>query len=194
MIEIVRIRAALGYTLATGFVFAPFVAYLSTAQQIFQEAYDTGALFPAYFAVLALAAGGALLVNGRLVMRYGMRRLSAVSAGVLTLVSVGAWAGAFVFGGLPPLWLFMAYLMSVFVCVGFIFGNLSALAMEPLGHVAGAGAAVVSSLSTLISLPLGILVGQRFDGTMYALIGAFAIFGAATCTANAWARGASRRA
>ena len=194
VIEIVRIRAALGYTLATGFVFAPFVAYLSTAQQIFQEAYDTGALFPAYFAVLALAAGGALLVNGRLVMRYGMRRLSAVSAGVLTLVSVGAWAGAFVFGGLPPLWLFMAYLMSVFVCVGFIFGNLSALAMEPLGHVAGAGAAVVSSLSTLISLPLGILVGQRFDGTMYALIGAFAIFGAATCTANAWARGASRRA
>ena len=194
VIEIVRIRAALGYTLATGFVFAPFVAYLSTAQQVFQEAYDTGALFPAYFAVLALAAGGALLVNGRLVMRYGMRRLSAVSAGVLTLVSVGAWAGAFVFAGLPPLWLFMAYLMSVFVCVGFIFGNLSALAMEPLGHVAGAGAAVVSSLSTLISLPLGILVGQRFDGTMYALIGAFAIFGAATYTANVWARGASRRA
>ena len=78
--------------------------------------------------------------------------------------------------------------MSVFVCVGFMFGNLSALAMEPLGHVAGAGAAVVSSLSTLIALPLGILVGQRFDGTMYPFIGAFAIFGAATYAANVWAR------
>ena len=194
VIEIVRIRAALGYTLATGFVFAPFVAYMSSAQQIFQQAYQTGALFPAYFAVLALATGGALLVNGRLVVRYGMRRLTAVAAGAVTLVSVVAWAGALAFEGLPPLWLFIAYLMSVFVCVGFMFGNLSALAMEPLGHVAGAGAAVVSSLSTLIALPLGILVGQRFDGTMYPFIGAFAIFGAATYAANVWAKGASRRA
>ena len=194
VIEIVRIRAALGYTLATGFVFAPFVAYMSSAQQIFQQAYHTGALFPAYFAVLALATGGALLVNGRLVVRYGMRRLTAVAAGAVTLVSVVAWAGALAFEGLPPLWLFIAYLMSVFVCVGFMFGNLSALAMEPLGHVAGAGAAVVSSLSTLIALPLGILVGQRFDGTMYPFIGAFAIFGAATYAANVWAKGASRRA
>ena len=193
VIEIVRIRAALGYTLATGFVFAPFVAYMSSAQQIFQQAYHTGALFPAYFAVLALAAGGALLVNGQLVVRYGMRRLSAVAAGAITLVSVVAWAGALAFEGLPPLWLFMAYLMSVFVCVGFMFGNLSALAMEPLGHVAGAGAAVVSSLSTLIALPLGIFVGQRFDGTMYPFIGAFAIFGVATYAANIWAKGASRR-
>ena len=193
VVEIVRIRAALGYTLATGFVFAPFVAYLGTAQQIFQQAYDTGARFPLYFAVLALAAGAALLVNGRLVMRYGMRRLSGVASLAVALVSVTAWAGAFAFDGLPPLWLFMAYLMSVFVCVGFIFGNLSALAMEPLGHLAGAGAAVVASVSTLVSLPLGIFVGQRFDGTMYWLIGAFALFGAAAYAANAWAGGGTRR-
>ena len=194
IVEIVRIRAALGYTLATGFVFAPFVAYLSTAQQIFQEAYDTGALFPAYFAVVILAVGGALFVNGRLVMRYGMRRLTSVSSLAVALVSVTGWAGAFAFAGLPPLWLFLAWLMSVFVCVGFTFGNLSALAMEPLGHLAGAGAAVVSSLATLIALPLGILVGQRFDGTMYALIGAFAISGAAAFAATAWAGRGARRA
>ena len=193
VVEIVRIRAALGYTLATGCVFAPFVVYLGTAQQIFQQAYDTGALFPAYFALLALAAGAALLVNGRLVTRYGMRRLSAVASLVASLVSIAAWAGAFAFEGLPPLWLFMAYLMIVFVCVGFIFGNLNALAMEPLGHLAGVGAAVVASLSMLISVPLGILVGQRFDGTVYWLIGAFAIFAAAAFAANAWARGGARR-
>ncbi len=193
VIEIVRIRAALGYTLATGFVFAPFLAYLSTAQQIFQEAYDTGALFPAYFAVLILALGGALLANGRLVMRYGMRRITSVAALGVALISITGWAGAFAFEGLPPLWLFLAWLMSVFVCVGFVFGNLSALAMEPLGHLAGAGAAVVSSLSTLIALPLGILVGQRFDGTVYALIGAFAISGAAAFAASAWAGRESKR-
>ena len=193
VLEIVRIRAALGYTLAAGFVYAPFIAFLSTAQQIFQEAYDTGALFPAYFAMLILAVGGALLVNGRLVMRYGMRRLTAVASLVVALVSITGWAGAFAFEGLPPLWLFLVWLMSVFICVGFVFGNLSALAMEPLGHLAGAGAAVVSSLSTLIALPLGILVGQRFDGTMYAFIGAYAVSGAAAFAANAWAGRESKR-
>ena len=189
VLEILRIRAALGYTVATGFVFAPFVAYLSSAQQIFQEAYQTGALFPAYFGVLALAIGGASLVNGRLVMEHGMRRLSKVAAVSVTAISLVAWAGVFAFDGLPPLWLFMAYLMIVFVCIGLLFGNLNALAMEPLGHIAGVGAAVIASLSTFISVPLGALVGQSFDGTMYAQIGAFAVFGAGTFAAMWWAEG-----
>ena len=187
--EILGIRAALGYTLATGFAFSPFVAYLSSAQQIFQEGYGVGALFPLYFGVLALAIGAASLVNGRLVMKYGMRRLSNAAAWGITLASFLAWAGAFAFDGLPPLWLFLTYLMVVFVCVGLIFGNLNALAMEPLGHVAGVGAAVVASLSTFISVPLGALIGQSFDGTMYAQTGAFAIFGAGMLAAMRWAEG-----
>ena len=178
VVEVLRIRAALGYTLATGCVFAPFVAYLSSAQQIFQDAYRTGALFPVYFGALALAIGGASLVNGRLVVRHGMRRLSKAATGAIALISLLAWAGAFAFDGLPPFWIFMAYLLAVFVCIGLVFGNLNALAMEPLGHIAGVGAAVVASLATFISVPLGALVGQTFDGTMYAQVGAFAVFGA----------------
>ena len=190
--EVVRIRASLGYTLASGFVFAPFIAYLSSAQQIFQQAYDTGALFPAYFASLALAVGAALLVNGRLVMRHGMRRLCKVASTLVAAVSLAAWGAAFASDGLPPLWLFMVYLASDFVGVGVLFGNLSALAMEPLGHIAGVGAAVVTSLGTLVSVPLGMFIGQRFDGTMYALIVAFALFGAAAHGALRFAESARR--
>ena len=190
--EVVKIRASLGYTLASGFVFAPFIAYLSSAQQIFQQAYDTGALFPAYFASLALAVGAALLVNGRLVMRHGMRRLCKVASTLVAAVSLAAWGAALAFDGLPPLWLFMVYLASVFMGVGVLFGNLSALAMEPLGHIAGVGAAVVTSLGTLVSVPLGMLIGQRFDGTMYALIVAFALFGVAAHGALRFAEGARR--
>ena len=188
-VEVLRIRTALGYTLATGFVFAPFVAYLSSAQQIFQEAYRTGALFPLYFGVLALAIGGASLVNGRLVVKHGMRRLSKAAMVSIASISLVAWAGAFAFDGLPPLWLFMAYLLAVFLCIGLVFGNLNALAMEPLGHIAGVGAAVVASLSTFISVPLGALVGQSFDGTVYAQVGSFAVFGAGTYAAMRWAEG-----
>ena len=85
--EILGIRAAVGYTIATGFAFSPFVAYLSSAPQMFAQGYGVGDLFVVWFALLALVIGVASIVNGRLVMRYGMRRLSTVAAGALALVS-----------------------------------------------------------------------------------------------------------
>ena len=191
--EVVRIRTSLGYTLATGLLFAPFVAYLSSSQQIFQEAYRTGAMFPVYFGVLALGVGIGGMVNGRLVLRYGMRRLSKIGATTVALVSLVAWAGLFRFDGLPPLWLFLAYVLVVFLFIGLVFGNLNALAMEPLGHIAGVGAAVVASLSTMISAPLGSLIGQAFDGTIYTQVGAFALFGSLTLGAMLWAEPPSSR-
>lgn len=187
VLEVLRIRASLGYTLATGFVFAAFVTYLSCAQQVFQEAYTTGALFPLYFAVLALAIGAASLANGRLVMKYGMQRLVRAATMTMALVSAAGWAAAFAFDGLPPLWLFTACLFAVFLCIGLLFGNLIALAMEPLGHIAGVGSAVVTSLSTFISIPFGAAVALSFDGTIYPLIAAFAVFGAAAWAAIRWA-------
>ena len=188
-LEVLRTRTALGYTLAAACLFAPFLAYLSSARQIFQDAYRTGELFPLWFGVLALAFGCASLVNGRLVMKHGMRRLSKTAAAAVTLVSAAAWALAFAFGGLPPFRLFMGYLLVVFFCIGLLFGNLNALAMRPLGHVAGAGAAVVASLTTFGGVPLGGLVGRSFDGTMYAQTGAFAVFGAGVLAAMRWAEG-----
>ena len=192
--EVLGIRAAVGYTVATGFAFSPFVAYLSAAPQMFEEGYGITDLFVFWFALLALSIGVASIVNGRLVMRYGMRRLSTVSAGATAVISVAAWIGLVPFDGLFPFWLFMAYFLAVFVCVGLLFGNLNALAMEPLGHIAGVGAAVVASLATFISVPLGGLVGQSFDGTLYAQVGAFAVFGFGMLAAIWWAgRGPRRR-
>ena len=189
VLEVLRIRSALGFTLASGSVFAPFIAYLSSAQQIFQEAYTTGALFPVYFGGLVLAIGGASLANGRLVMKHGMRRLSMGAAVSTVLVSIPMWMLTFVFGGLPPLWLFTVYLLAVFFAFGLLFANLNALAMEPLGHLAGVGSSVVSSLSVFIAVPLGTLVGLSFDGTMYTQIAAFAVFGAGGFAAMRWAAG-----
>ena len=103
VLEVLRIRTAVGYMFAIACVFAPFIAYLSSAQQIFQEGYRTGALFPLWFGVLSLPVGCASLVNSRLVIKYGMRRLSKAAAVSVTLVSVVAWALAFAFQGASSL-------------------------------------------------------------------------------------------
>ncbi len=179
-------RVAFGYTLASGLIFGAFVGYLNSAQQIFQIQYGLGALFPLYFAVLALAIGGASLVNARLVMRHGMRRLSAWALGMLTGLSLAFLVPATLAGGAPPLWALMAYLVVAFFCIGMLFANFNALAMEPLGHIAGVGAAVVGSLTTLISMILGGAIGQAYDGGVLPLVAGFALLGLAAIAVMRW--------
>lgn len=178
---------ARGYTLAAGLVSGAFIGYLNSAQQIFQDQYGLGRLFPLFFAGLALALGTASFMNARLVMRYGMRLLSQSAGLTLGGLSFAFLAIAFVLAGQPPLWALMVYLLLSFFCVGILFGNLNALAMEPLGHVAGVGAAVVGSLSTFVSLLLGTLIGQSYNGTILPLVGGFAVLSAATVTVMRWA-------
>ena len=173
--EIFANRVALGYTIVAGFVSGAFLGFLSSAPQIFQEQYGLGTQFPLYFAVLALASGAASFLNARLVMRFGMRMLSSRSMLVLATLSILFFGFASTQAGNPALWTTMGYLLATFFAVGILFGNLNAMAMAPLGHIAGIGAALVGSLSTLISVPLGTIIGQGYNGTILPLVGGFAL-------------------
>lgn len=180
-------RVSLGYTIAAGLIFGAFIGYLNSSAQIFQIQYGLGKRFPLYFAALALSIGGASLLNARLVMRYGMRLLSASALIALSGLSAGFLAIAYAAAGNPPLWALMAYLGVSFFCLGILFGNFNALAMEPLGHIAGVAAAVIGSLTTFISVPLGTLIGRAYDGTVLPLIAGFAALGLASIAAMRWA-------
>jgi len=187
VLEIVRNRIALGYTVTAGLVSGAFIGYLNSAQQIFQEQYALGELFPLIFAVIALSLGTASFLNSRLVMRFGMRFL--VRTALLVIVSAALVALVLVqLGGVqPPLPLFMAYLMTSFFCVGILFGNLNSLAMEPLGHIAGIGAAVVGSLSTFLSAFLGAFIGQSYNGTVIPLVLGLGILAVLSLAVVRWA-------
>lgn len=187
VLEIVRNRIALGYTVTAGLVSGAFIGYLNSAQQIFQEQYALGELFPLIFAVIAFSLGLASYLNSRLVMRFGMRFL--VRTALLVIVSAALVALALVqFSGVQPsLPLFMAYLMTSFFCVGILFGNLNSLAMEPLGHIAGTGAAVVGSLSTFLSAFLGALIGQNYNGTVVPLVLGLGILAGLSLVVVRWA-------
>ena len=178
IIETCKNPTAFGYTVAMGFIFSAFIGYLSSAQQVFQDIYRTGSMFPFYFGMFALSIGLASFVNARLVLRFGMRPISTTSLVALTLIAVAFLGVAALYDGVPPFWSFMAFGMLTFFCLGMLFGNLNAMAMEPLGHIAGIGAAVIGSLSTLIAVPIGVTMGRLYDGTLFALVGGFALLGA----------------
>ncbi len=179
-------RTVFGYTLTLGFIFGAFISYLGASRQIFQDTLGAGEMFAIYFGLAALAIGAASLLNSMLVMRLGMRLLSHSALIALTLLS-----GAFlaVFHGLegqPSIALFMTWQLAAFFCVGLLFGNLNALAMEPLGHMAGLGAALIGAISTFISLPFGWLIGQLYDGTVLPLVGGFFVLGLAALITARW--------
>jgi MFS transporter, DHA1 family, multidrug resistance protein len=191
--EVVTTRSSIGFTIASGFVFGAFVGYLSSAQQILQQQYELGARFPLYFALLAIAIGGASFVNARLVLRLGMHTLSTWSLRGIFLVSIAFSVFASGSAGHPPLWTLMAYLMVSFFGIGLLFGNLNALAMQPLGHIAGTGAAVVGATSMLISLAFGTWIGQSYNGTVLPLVIGFAVLSGCAIVIAWWAESGSRQ-
>jgi DHA1 family bicyclomycin/chloramphenicol resistance-like MFS transporter len=176
--EAARYRVTLGATLAMGCVFGPFLGYLSSAQQIFQQTYGTGEWFAAWFASAALCIGVASVVNASLVMRLGMRLLIRRSMLAVAVGSLLFLIPTLMMDGKPPFWAFLMWLAPVFFCMGLNFGNMNALAMEPLGHMAGLGAALIGSASTILSLPVGWFIGNQFDGGITPLIAGFGILGA----------------
>ena len=175
---ICSIPVALGYTITMGFIFGAFIGYLSSSQQIFQEQYALGNQFVLYFGVLAASIGLASLTNAQLVLRFGMRRLSRTAMTIIVLLSAPFFMLAQHYQGHPPLSMLMTYLLIVFFFMGILFGNLNALAMEPLGHIAGLGAAVIGSISTLLSVTLGVIVAGAYDGTILPLTTGYAVFSA----------------
>ena len=186
-VEVCTNRIALGYTLAAGFIMGAFLGYLNSVQQVFQEVYGLGRQFPLYMAILALFVGAASYYSSRNVMRVGMRYLSRRAVMLLIVISVLYLTVVYSMGGHSPFWMLMVCFALAFFCLGILFGNLNAIAMEPLGHIAGVGSAVVGSLSTFVAVPLGIIIGRSYDGTTLPLVGGFAILSTLASFVMRWA-------
>jgi DHA1 family bicyclomycin/chloramphenicol resistance-like MFS transporter len=173
--EVFRNRLTLGYMLGSGCVFGAFIGYLATAQQIFQEQYALGRLFPVFFGLFASAIGVASFVNGQLVLRFGMRRLSRLALLSNCFLCLFALLGTWALAGHPPLFALVGFLLLCFFCNGLLFGNFSARSMEPMGHIAGVAAAITGSVSGIIALLLGTAFGRAYNGTVLPLVAGFTI-------------------
>lgn len=171
--EVFTNRVTTGYMLAMGLTFGGFMGYLNSTRQIFQDLFETGVWFSAYFGGLALIFGVASFCNATMVRHFGMRRLCQ-SAALAIAVSSGIFL-LYAFAAVPTLWAFLAYVAILYFAMGLMFGNLNAIAMEPMGHVAGIASAVIGATSSVISLSLGTMIGQLYDGTIIPVTAGFAV-------------------
>ena len=152
--------------------FGQMFALLSSAQQLFVETYHTGDNFPLWFAAMALLSGSGTVLNARSVMRLGMRRI--VASAYRMQVVVSGVMTVLVFGDLLPEALrfpaFFLWAVSVFFMAGVTFGNLNAMALQRMGHVAGMAASVIAAVSTIGAVLIAAPVGLAYDGTARPII------------------------
>lgn len=147
---------------------------ISSIQQIMDVTYGRAEEFPFWFAAIAAVAALGSVVNAALVMRLGMRRLIQMALMIeagLTLVVLAAFLAGF--GSFP---LYFVWQVTVFFQIGLTLGNLNALALEPLGHIAGMAASITAGLATVGSILLAVPVGLAFNGTPLPLLIGVAIF------------------
>ncbi len=157
--------------------FAMLFSSVSSIQQVMDVTYDRADEFPFWFAAIAAVAALGSVVNAALVMRLGMRRLIQMALMIeagLTLAVLAAFLAGL--GGPGSFALYFVWQVTVFFQIGLTLGNLNALALEPLGHIAGMAASITAGVATVCSILLAIPVGLAFDGTPLPLLTGVAIF------------------
>lgn len=175
--KVIRTREALGYTIASGFLFGGLMSYISASEQLYHGVYNTGDWFALWFAGAAIAMSASNLINSRLVERLGMRPIS--HAALIAFVVISAIHAFIALQGPVDFPVFYTLVILAFFCIGFQGPNYNAIAMEPLGALAGSGAALIGFASSFVSASLGGLIAHQFDGTVTPIFIGHFILGAA---------------
>lgn len=156
-------RYSLGYAFAASLTFGGIIAFVSSAQQIFVDEFGAGERFTLLFAVCAFAMGCASFANSRLVERLGTRVLS--QTGVLLLIALSVAHVAIILSGGERLVSFILFQALSMTCIGLCGSNFGAMAMEPVGHIAGSASSVQGFITSVGAVVVGSIIGQSFDGS-----------------------------
>jgi DHA1 family bicyclomycin/chloramphenicol resistance-like MFS transporter len=166
-------RRTMGYLVALTLVVGAHIGFISSAQQIFVDVFGAKKSFPILFALIALSTGVAAFTNSRLVHRYGMQSMSMF--GLITLLVINFFHLALDLSGHESLLVFMLLQGASVFIFGFLAANLSTMAMEPMGHIAGTASSMIGFVSTVGSALIGLIIGHLFNGSVAPLLSAYVL-------------------
>jgi DHA1 family bicyclomycin/chloramphenicol resistance-like MFS transporter len=154
---------------------AGLFGFINTAQQIYVDIYELGTYFPLAFGFVAIMMAVSSFLNSRVVGALGMRRVAHSALLTFTALS-GVWL-LLAFTGYLPFYAFMAIFTLIMFTFGMVGSNTMALAMEPLGAVAGTASSVFGFLQTAGGASVGAAIGYVYDGTVVPVAAGFFFLG-----------------
>lgn len=163
-------RISFGYATVMTLMFGCLMSYVASSQQILQtEVYGLGPLFPIAFGFAAGMMGLGAFLNSRLVVRVGLRRMAHTGLCLFLVATSCQFLAALAFDGRPPLALFLGLLAISQLAFPLTVPNCNAMAMEPLGSVAGTASSFMGFYNTFGSAVIATVIGGAFDGTVLPL-------------------------
>lgn len=176
---VVRTPATFWSILALAFFGGSFFAWLGSAQVVLDQVYDRDSQFTIFFGLSGVGMAIALLSNGRLIDRFGTRPLVVwASVGFVVATAVGS-AFALAAGGVPSVWVWFAW-ACVANALNMVIGPMSsAIAMEPMGDMAGMASALLGLTQLGGGAILAALIDARIDGTVSPMVVGSLIYGVA---------------
>ena len=168
-------RRSIGYTLAITAISGALFGFINSSQQIFFDVFHAPGLFTVLFGAVAGGIAVASLLNARLVERLGSRLISHTA--LLGFILMSAIHAAVAVSGHETIWTFAVLQALTMFCFGFIAGNFGAMAMEPMGHIAGTASSAQGFISTTGGATLGFVIGQQFNGSTVPMTTGFVLLG-----------------
>lgn len=170
-------RQSVGYMLAMTFVIGSLFGFINASQQLFEDVFRASDIFTIIFAVIAGFMAIASFLNSRIVERFGMRRVSHTA--LIGYLAATLIHGSVALAGYETLWTFTLFQCATMFFFGLMASNFGALAMDPLGHVAGTASSVQGFVSTVGGALIGFWIGQHFNGTALPIVLGFGACGVA---------------
>ena len=184
---VVTNRMSMGYTLAQTTVFGFFASYLASSQLIYEDVFGIDTLFPLVFGGSAAVMGAMMLLNTRLLKRFDL--LPLLRTVFFVYLVGGAALAALVWStdGRPPFAAFFAIFIPILIGHALLLPNLNAVAMIPMGAVAGTASAIIGTMATLGGSVIGVTIDRMYDGTLIPFGTAAAITGSIAFGFAVWA-------
>ncbi|WP_416194297.1 multidrug effflux MFS transporter [Sphingomonas mollis] len=160
-------RFSAGYAVAASMTFGGIIAFVSSAQQIFVDEFHAGERFTILFAICAFSMGCASFANSRLVERLGTRLIS--QSALLALIGLSILHLLVIAAGRESLVTYMLFQALSMTCIGLCGSNFGAMAMEPVGHIAGTASSIQGFITSVGAVVVGSVIGQSYNGTTWPL-------------------------
>jgi len=161
--QILKSRVTFGYMCVSGVIFGALFSFIASSEQIFREIFGQTETFALWFAGIAGTLACANFLNSRIVEKVGMRRISQTALFVFTIGAALLSAISYFFG--EHLYIFFPLFALCFGCFGLMGSNFSALAMEPLGKIAGTASAAYGFATTTVSSLIGMAISSQYNGS-----------------------------
>jgi DHA1 family bicyclomycin/chloramphenicol resistance-like MFS transporter len=165
------------YTMSMSLMFGSLIAYVSTVPQIFGDIFHAPHLLGPVFAACAGAMGVATLFNARLVERIGMHAIS--HGALVAFILITSLHATIAWFGNESLLTFSILQALTMACFPLAASNFGAIAMVPMGSIAGSASSIQGVISVIGGAAVGSLIGHQGSGSVFFLPAGSAVCGVA---------------